>query len=150
MLLVEFTQTITLGAVITGLLVAIGGLVTYFYGVRWKSLYEIEKENCASWKEGREAFRLRAERLEAQLGKERDERLHVVSELAAERMKTDLTYVLKQMSENQQALTDSRDVAVSQVRQSMNESEQRALDRHTEIVAALHEIATALKGVNGH
>lgn len=65
---IGFSGTITLGAIIVAICTGAAALATFGYGVRWKTNYEVEKENARSLGEGREAFKLRAERLEGELG----------------------------------------------------------------------------------
>ena len=64
---VHFTDTITLGSIIIGVLVGVGGLATYGYGVRWKANYEVEKARADALEQGREAFRVQADRLHREL-----------------------------------------------------------------------------------
>ena len=64
---VHFTDTITLGSILIGILLGIGGLATYGYGVRWKANYEVEKARADALSEGREAFRTQADRLHREL-----------------------------------------------------------------------------------
>ena len=71
---VHFTDTITLGSILIGILLGIGGLATYGYGVRWKANYEVEKARADALAEGREAFKTQADRLQRELEMCQDDR----------------------------------------------------------------------------
>ena len=71
---VHFTDTITLGSILIGILLGIGGLATYGYGVRWKANYEVEKARADALSEGREAFKTQVDRLQRELEMCKDER----------------------------------------------------------------------------
>ena len=71
---VHFTDTITLGSILIGILLGIGGLATYGYGVRWKANYEVEKARADALAEGREAYKTQVDRLERELEMCKDER----------------------------------------------------------------------------
>lgn len=66
MLQTTFRDTITLGSVMVGVLVALGGLAVFFYGVRWKSAYLVAEANAEAWHST-------ADRLEEELKHLRDE-----------------------------------------------------------------------------
>ena len=61
---IHFTDTITLGSILIGILLGVGGLATYGYGVRWKANYEVEKARADALAEGREAYKTQVDRLE--------------------------------------------------------------------------------------
>lgn len=71
---VHFTSTVTLGSVVIGILLGVGGLATYGYGVRWKANYEVEKARADALAEGREAFKTQADRLHRELEMCKDDR----------------------------------------------------------------------------
>ena len=71
---IHFTDTITLGSILIGILLGIGGLATYGYGVRWKANYEVEKARADALAEGREAYKTQVDRLERELEMCKDER----------------------------------------------------------------------------
>ena len=71
---VHFAGVITLGSVIVAVLVGVGGLATYGYGVRWKANYEVEKARADALEQGREAFRTQADRLHRELEMCKDDR----------------------------------------------------------------------------
>lgn len=64
---IHFTDTVTLGSIVVGVLLGLGGLATFGYGVRWKSNYEVERARADALEDGREAFRIQAERLHDEL-----------------------------------------------------------------------------------
>jgi hypothetical protein len=152
---VRWTSTINLGAVIIGVLLAVAGAMTYLYGSKWKANYEVEKATAESLREGREAYQLRAERLEAEVrecraeAQEQRELKHSLSaELSAEKKIRDLVPVLKGITDTQQILVEamgqSREEGVAELKIALGDQEQRALDRHEHIVETLKEIRTSL------
>jgi hypothetical protein len=64
---IDYKHTITLGSIILGIIVGLAGLVVFAYGARWKAAYEAEHAVVDSLMEGREAYKLRADRLEDEL-----------------------------------------------------------------------------------
>ena len=64
---VHFAGVITLGSILIGIMLGVGGLATYGYGVRWKANYEVEKARADALEQGREAFRTQADRLHREL-----------------------------------------------------------------------------------
>ena len=67
LLAIHWSDTITLGSVLVGAFLGLAGMFTFAYGVRWKSAYEVAEATVQSLTEGREAFRLRSERLEEEV-----------------------------------------------------------------------------------
>lgn len=59
---IDWSSTISLGSIILGALIAAGGLLVFGYGARWKAAAEANEATAQSYKEGREAFRIRIER----------------------------------------------------------------------------------------
>lgn len=51
MVAVAFESTVSLGALILGVLVALTGLAALLYGARWKSAAEVERANSAAWED---------------------------------------------------------------------------------------------------
>ena len=64
---VHFTDTITLGSIVVGILLGIAGLSAFAYGVRWKSAAQVADATVATLREGREAYRVQSERLQGEL-----------------------------------------------------------------------------------
>ena len=71
---VHFTDTITLGSILIGILFGIGGLATYGYGVRWKANYEVEKARADALAEGLQTYKTQADRLQGELEMCKEER----------------------------------------------------------------------------
>lgn len=71
---VHFSETITLGSLIVGILLAIPALWVYGKGIRYKTAYDVSEDTNKTLAEGREAFKMRAERLEGELAAVRQER----------------------------------------------------------------------------
>ena len=46
---VQFRETVSLGSIVVAGLVGIVGLMTLFYGAKWKSLYNLEVANAKAW-----------------------------------------------------------------------------------------------------
>lgn len=84
---VDWSSTITLGSLIVGILVGFAGLVVLGYGARWKAAFESEKVVAESYRDGREAFQARADRLEIEL-RETRARNDELAELIGEQKKT--------------------------------------------------------------
>lgn len=62
---VNWSSTITLGSMLVGVIVGLAGLAFVGFGAKWKAAAEAEREVAASYRDGREAFRIRNERLAA-------------------------------------------------------------------------------------
>jgi len=59
LLMIQFTETVTLGGAIIAAMLAFAGLMTYAYGVRWKAAYQVAEANAAAWEDS--AHRLNQE-----------------------------------------------------------------------------------------
>lgn len=77
---VQYTDTITLGAILLGAAVSLAALATFFYGVRWKVEAAMRDETIRTLNESRDAFAHRCE----ELGAEKDACQQQVSALRAE------------------------------------------------------------------
>jgi hypothetical protein len=153
-LAIVVNQTITLGTIILGALMGTAGISTYFYGVRYKSAYEVERASSASLREGREAYQLQAERFRDDAKEQRALKHAALSELAAERLKTDLTSVVKGFHEQHVQLMAElkvgRETIVVQVVGQLQAQEERHMQRHQEILESLQQIAEHIGHTNGH
>lgn len=153
---VHFTETITLGSIILGVMLACGGLATYGYGVRWKSAFEAESAARESLEDGRRAYQLRADRL----AEEKSELLILVGDCKAkvaalEARPTQETVV--QLIEAMDAHASERTMkAVASVERSLATHErlaqerfgkqtERAQERHEMQMDVMNEIVTALQ-----
>lgn len=94
---IHFHDTITLGASVIAAVIALVGFAWIFYGARYRTLYEVEKQTSASLEEGREAFQLRAERVEGELRQAVQEAVVLREKIHKLEAATDLTGVLEQM-----------------------------------------------------
>ena len=75
--IVTLRDTVNLGSALVAIAVGVGVIVTYFKGVRWKVEADLRGQTIETLEEGRDAYKLRAERL----GAEKDEAQQHVSEL---------------------------------------------------------------------
>lgn len=121
-LAVQFSNTITLGAGITLIAVlALGGIFTLRsrLGAYWKSAYEEQQARAES---------------------EREQKHELKSELAAERLKTDLTEVVKAMNSQHNDLIarmlEGRQTATDEVGTVLEGMETRLSKQHEAILAA--------------
>lgn len=142
-------QTATMVAVMVATL---AGACVYFYGGRWKALEAVAAENARVAYEGREVYRDRAERLANELEEQRELKHSLRSELEAERKVRDLVPILQKLSDTQETLVRAmelhRDEGVSYLKQIMMDQEERALERHTQIVSVLQNIDLAIRERN--
>ena len=66
-LLVQFESTVSLGALVLGILVAVSGLAVFAYGARWKSAAMVEAANSAAWEDQSRRLQEHISVLEARL-----------------------------------------------------------------------------------
>jgi len=93
----RFSDTITLGSIIVGLLLGVTGLAVFAYGARWKAAYETERVTAKSLEEGRLAFQQRSERVEADLREALEQALDLRARIKQLEQATDLTGAVEQM-----------------------------------------------------
>lgn len=156
---VHFADTITLGSIFIGLLLGLFGLFVFAYGARWKAAYEAEHAAAASLKDGREAFQLRAERVEAELKEsmaQRDKSLQLIGEQKATIAKLEalpnlarIVEIMGETSVRQDAAADQRvELAItsieSYVAEQLAHHEARAQDRHDAQMGVMEAIADKL------
>src|SRR5512146_1374976 len=75
-LALDWSNMLTTGSIIIGVLLGLAGLAIFGYGVKYKTAYESEKAVAASVKEGRDAYELRSKRMAEEL----DEAKHQIRE----------------------------------------------------------------------
>jgi len=151
---IDWSSTITLGSVIIGILLGLSGLAIFGYGVKYKTAYEAERAVSGSLKDGREAFKARADRLEQELKDSKareadlsDQIIDCKSQLARLEERPDLTRVLQIMGEQsvrQDAEADRRaERAIDQMSamfaNSLNHHDKAARDRQEQIIKLLRE-----------
>jgi len=154
---VQWTDTISLGAAIISVLVGLSTLIFFFYGVRYRTLLKLEKENSESLKEGREAFKLKAERLEHELDvfteEQREIRHTLKTELAAERAKTDLTGLMKMQKEQHDLMLNTMSAvgtaSLEEMREQLLAQEERHIARNEALVKVLMQVRDAIVKSNG-
>lgn len=135
-LAVSFSDRITLGSVLVGLVLGVLGLVSIIGGGRrWREMYELEKEKYTiSEGENRD---LTMQRLEL------TQRIHQLEE------RPDQAAVLQMMGElavKEDAAGARRVESVERtVREEFTKHEDRAQERHEETVKVLQEIASTLR-----
>lgn len=78
---INWSSTITLGSLIIGVLLGLASLAVFGYGVKWKTAYEAERATALSLRDGREAYKLRGDRLEGELADARAREVAHVAEL---------------------------------------------------------------------
>lgn len=108
---VHVTDTITLGSIIVGILLGLAGLATLGYGARWKAAAQVAEENARVSAEGREAYRLQAERLHGELGSERE---HVARLESTRSLEPVLAAVLDGFSAHEQRAQERHEMNMAQ------------------------------------
>lgn len=149
---VDWSSTITLGSIIVGLLVGVAGLAVFGWGVKYKTGMDAAEANAKVFAEGREAYRLRSDRLaeelkdcRAQLAAMTDELVKAKSELARLEERPDLPKVLELMGEQavrQDKVADERvEKMVERLgglfAESLNHHDAAARERQEEIIRLL-------------
>src|SRR5512142_1847258 len=112
----HFHDTVTLGGAIIAGLLGFGTLVFFSFGVRYRSLYEVEKQTSATYLDGRDAYQRAAERL----GQEKD----------ALQQQLAISEALPHYEDLMQMLADH----FTKIEATMAMHEDRALARHEVIV----------------
>lgn len=145
---VNWSSTITLGSVILAIIVALSTLAFVGWGVKYKTAYEAETAIVDSLKEGREAYRLRAERMEEEnerLVKEviacKEALIETKSKMAKLEERPDLDKVLQIVGENlvrQDSSAENRMERVLDVfTKDIREHDKAARERQEEILRRL-------------
>jgi hypothetical protein len=165
----DSVQLVYLTAVVAGAVAALYGLARFAYGAKYRAAWQAERAVADSYREGRAAFEARVRQLEQQLrdltalaDKEREEqrelRHRLRSELAAARLKTDLSVVLESLAETQKAtaslMATLAESSTRTVIEAVNGAEQRvvkqlvALDRrHEKQTAVMDEQTRVLRAI---
>lgn len=143
-----FTSTITLGSMILGLVVAVAGLAAFFYGVRWKSAWQVASAQAEELRRALDDERQRAERLEDRLAdalgqladaKEAIERLSALPNLER------VVKLMSDTAERAERRAQQRlGVALEQLTKQMSDAELRAEERHRKALLVLDLIAERL------
>jgi chromosome segregation ATPase len=129
---VEFTETITLGGVLLAVLVAVAGLATYAYGLRWKTAYEVERANAAAWEHTSARMEERIRALESEHGECSDQLRSLRARVAELESLPDLAVVMEAIAKHDQAVG-------AELRRHDEHAEKRA----ARIVAAIERLAAA-------
>ena len=79
MAFVTFRDTINLGSIILGVVVGVPGIIGLLYGAKWKAAADVAEETAGIAEQGREAYRLAAQRL----GSEKDQANEQIAVLQA-------------------------------------------------------------------
>jgi hypothetical protein len=150
-----FTSTITLGSIILGIVVGAAGLSAFFYGVRWKSAWQVASAQAEELRRALDDERNRAERLEERLDEAVKQLALSLQQLAdakeaIERLSAlpNLERVVKLMADTaeraehraQQRLAG----ALDQLAQRAAETERRAEERHRLMINLLEMVAERL------
>src|SRR5262249_47341820 len=124
------------------------------YGVRWKTNYETEHATASALGEGREAFKVRGDRLELELAecnealrRKDSELVELKARIAALEAQPDLTQVLHLVGE-QSVREDARaEVRSHQAVEKLGELFLETLDRHDERAATRQESILQTQGL---
>lgn len=144
-LAVDFEQTVGLGSLLVGLLVAFVGLVVLFYGARWRAAYTIAATQAEELRKALNDERGRAERAEA---REREslvvlaDQKQTISRLEA---LPDLSKILEFLAKQEEGATVRTRDAVAAVESFLAVHEERAQDRHESQIAVLSGLAAHLE-----
>lgn len=127
LLTIHVTDTITIGTLLVGAIIALPALYVVFKGARWKGIAETAEETAKVYAEGREAYRLKSERLENEL-KELlilvGEQKQVIAKLEA---MPNLTVLQEQMGKLAEQATRA-------ILKGLEQHEERAEHRHEALV----------------
>jgi hypothetical protein len=116
-----------------GLMLGIAGTL---YGARAyarQKTGEVWEHTAAGWKEEAQVQSARADRIEFERDEQRELKHKLRAELAAERLKTDVTGVLQRMSEQHSEVLAKVTDAFAGVNGRANESEERILEQITQL-----------------
>jgi len=144
----DWTNQIGIGSVITWL-VLVATLVVSVLTIRSK-LYTDERDRRLQVED---ELRLERDKSQAQLAADAELRHELKSELAAERMKTELTPILEGittgfslMKEDSDRRTETAiENIIVTIRQEFQKHEDRAAERHEASIEVLQEMATSLR-----
>jgi hypothetical protein len=142
---VDYSETIGLGTILLGALVALTGLAVLFYGVRWKSAYAVASTQAEELRKALNDERERAERAE---GRERES-----LKLLAEQKRTiarleslpDLSKILEFLGRQEDTAAKRTADALSVVDQLLTAHEERAVERHDGQIAVLSGLAANME-----
>lgn len=144
-LAVDFEQTVGLGSLLVGLIVAFVGLVILFYGARWRAAYTVAATQADELRKALGDERGRAERAET---RERDSlRILAEQKQTITRLESlpDLSRILDYLAKQEEgAVVRARD-AVAAVESFLAVHEERAQDRHESQIAVLSGLAAHLE-----
>lgn len=101
---VDFTNTITLGAIIISSVGVLLTLVAYGFGAKWKAAATASAMAFEAMENERDVYRDKSERLEEENREQREAKHQALTELAAERLKHDFTPVLQAILTMQKTL----------------------------------------------
>lgn len=151
---VDWSSTITLGSIIVGLLVGVAGLAVFGWGVKYKTGMDAAEANAKVFAEGREAYRLRSDRLaeelkdcRAQIAEMTDQLVAAKSELVRLEERPDLPRVLELMGEQAVRQDTAADLRVEKAierlgglfAESLRHHDEAARERQEEIIRLLSE-----------
>lgn len=138
---VQFTNTITLGALIISVFVGIGTLGVFGYGAKWKAAATSESAALGAMEEERNVYRDKAERLQTDNAEQRELKHKALTELEGERLKTDFTPALKAIVEMQQTLAGRAEI-FDEIRRALQDLQGSSVAQTN----VLNSIATRLNG----
>jgi hypothetical protein len=136
----DFNSTINLGGVIVGCLVLAFGL-----------LFTLRSNVAKVWRETAEGERERARQLEHERDEQRDLKHSALNEVAALRLKTDQTVVLKQMADDQatliERLAENHRMGLEKAAELLAGTETRLLDQMGIVTRAQADLAVVVERV---
>lgn len=145
-MLAAFTETINLGTVILGALIAFATVIGLAYGVRYRTAYEAANGRANQLHEWLNEALAREQRLVTMV----DEQRATIDDL---QKLPNLDAIVDAMNRQNEIHTrDAREFlerGIDKVGGMFRQHEQRALERHEGIVAALAAIAATLERANG-
>lgn len=144
-----FSNTITLGSVIVGVLTGSAGLAVFGYGVKWKSAWQVASSQAEELRKALSDERERSDRCDATLREAHEREIEYRETIEKLSALPNLTKVIEVMAETSHRQDDHADRRLAAgmelvqtfVRKEFGVHDERAQERHEATVEALHAIA---------